>query len=139
MKVWSSQLVKKNFFLILYLGSWSLLAIIWLIFLIKVLNSTITFADVTVGRAVVWVAAAFILSFIPVLHILLFLYWYLKKWRTKNNLIYVLTCLLMIIISFLWSQNYISRSVEKDKKSQKIAVEIKINVKYELGLVNYFV
>jgi RsiW-degrading membrane proteinase PrsW (M82 family) len=119
MKVWSSQYLKKNFFLILYLGSWSLLATIWLIFLIAVLNSTITFADVRVGRVVAWGAAAFVLSFIPVLHILLFLYWYLKQWRSKNNLIYVLTCLLIIIISFVWSSNYISRSVEKDKKSQE--------------------
>ncbi|MFT0693016.1 hypothetical protein [Acinetobacter bereziniae] len=119
MKVWSSQYLKKNFFLILYLGSWSLLALIWLIYLIIVLNSTITFADATVGRAVVWIAVVFILSFIPVLHILLFLYWYLKKWRTQNNLIYVLICLLIVIISFGWSSNYISRSVEQDKKSQE--------------------
>lgn len=120
MKVWSSQYLKKNFFLILYLGSWSLLAIIWLDFLIKVLNSTITFDDVRVGRVVAWGAVAFVLSFIPVLHILLFLYWYIKKWRNKNNLIYVLICLLIVIISFGWSSNYISRSVEKDKKSQKM-------------------
>lgn len=119
MKVWSSQYLKKNFFLILYLGSWSLLALIWLIYLIIVLNSTITFADATVGRAVVWIAVVFILSFIPVLHILLFLYWYIKKWRNKNNLIYVLMCLLIVIISFGWSSNYISRSVEQDKKSQE--------------------
>lgn len=119
MKVWSSQYLKKNFFLILYLGSWSLLAIIWLDFLIKVLNSTITFDDVRVGRVVAWGAVAFVLSFIPVLHILLFLYWYIKKWRNKNNLIYVLICLLIVIISFGWSSNYISRSVEKDKKPQE--------------------
>ncbi|MFW1642259.1 hypothetical protein [Acinetobacter guillouiae] len=119
MKVWSSQYLKKNFFLILYLGSWSLLAIIWLDFLIKVLNSTITFDDVRVGRVVAWGAVAFVLSFIPVLHILLFLYWYIKKWRNKNNLIYVLICLLIVIISFGWSSNYISRSVEKDKKTQE--------------------
>lgn len=119
MKVWSSQYLKKNFFLILYLGSWSLLAIIWLDFLIKVLNSTITFDDVRVGRVVAWGAVAFVLSFIPVLHILLFLYWYIKKWRTQNNLIYVLICLLIMIISFGWSSNYISRSVEQDKKSQE--------------------
>ncbi|MBJ8451886.1 hypothetical protein ACG9YX_00625 [Acinetobacter nematophilus] len=119
MKVWSSQYLKKNFFLILYLGSWSLLAIIWLDFLIKVLNSTITFDDVRVGRVVAWGAVAFVLSSIPVLHILLFLYWYLKKWRTQNNLIYVLICLLIVIISFGWSSNYISRSVEQDKKSQE--------------------
>lgn len=120
MKVWSSQYLKKNFFLILYLGSWSLLAIIWLDFLINVLNSTITFDDVRVGRVVAWGAVAFVLSFIPVLHILLFLYWYIKKWRNKNNLIYVLICLLIVVISFGWSSNYISRSVEKDKKSQKM-------------------
>ncbi|ENV80971.1 MULTISPECIES: hypothetical protein [Acinetobacter] len=125
MKVWNSKSVKKNFFLILYLGSWSLLTIIWLIFLVKVLNSTITFADVTVGRVVVWTAVAFILSFIPVLHILLFLYWYIKVWRTRNNLIYILICLLIIIVSFIWSSNHISICVEKDKKAQEIAVEIR--------------
>ncbi|WP_433847187.1 hypothetical protein [Acinetobacter proteolyticus] len=118
----SSKLVKKNFFVILYLGSWSLLTIIWLIFLIKVLNSTITFADVTVGRVVVWAAVAFILSFIPVVHILLFLYWYIKVWRTRNNLIYILTCLLIIIVSFIWSSNHISYDVEKDKKAQEMII-----------------
>ncbi len=122
MKVLSSKLVKKNFFVILYLGSWSLLTIIWLIFLIKVLNSTITFADVTVGRVVVWAAVAFILSFIPVVHILLFLYWYIKVWRTRNNLIYILTCLLIIIVSFIWSSNHISYDVEKDKKAQEMII-----------------
>ncbi|HAK16709.1 MAG TPA: hypothetical protein DCM65_10765 [Acinetobacter junii] len=125
MKVLSSNLVKKNFFLILYLGSWLLLTIIWLVFLVKVLNSTITFEDVRVGRVVVWGGAAFVLSFIPVLHILLFLYWYIKVWRTRNNLIYILTCLLIIIISLVWSSNHISRDVEKDKKAQEIPVEIR--------------
>lgn len=109
---------KNNFFLILYLGSWSLLATIWFIFFLKIINSTITFDDVRVGKVVAWGAIAFLLSFIPVLHIILFLYWYIKKWRTRSNLIYVLTCLLIIVLSFVWSQNYISRSVEKDKKLQ---------------------
>ncbi|MFJ0276592.1 hypothetical protein ABTB69_14365 [Acinetobacter baumannii] len=122
MKVLSSNSVKKNFFLFLYLGSWSLLTIIWLVFLVKVLSSTITFADVTVGRVVAWGGAAFVLSFIPVLHILLFLYWYLKVWRTRNNLIYILTYLLIIIISFLWSSNHISVGVEKDKKEQEMII-----------------
>ncbi|MGQ1613635.1 hypothetical protein ACT41Q_07720 [Acinetobacter baumannii] len=122
MKVWNSKSVKKNFFLILYLGSWSLLAIIWLVFLVKILSSTITFADVTVGRVVAWGGAAFVLSFIPVLHILLFLYWYIKKWRTRNNLIYILTCLLIVIVSFIWSSNHISRDVEKDKKAQEMII-----------------
>jgi len=122
MKVLSSNSVKKNFFLILYLGSWSLLAIIWLVFLVKVLSTTITFADVTVGRVVAWGGAAFVLSFIPVLHILLFLYWYIKVWRTRNNLIYILICLLLIITSFVWSSNHISRGVEKDKKAQEMSI-----------------
>ncbi|MDO7413052.1 hypothetical protein Q5X48_14670 [Acinetobacter baumannii] len=122
MKVWNSKSVKKNFFLILYLGSWSLLAIIWLVFLVKILSSTITFADVTVGRVVAWGGAAFVLSFIPVLHILLFLYWYIRKWRTRNNLIYILTCLLIVIVSFIWSSNHISRDVEKDKKAQEMII-----------------
>ncbi|MFI8146385.1 hypothetical protein [Acinetobacter sp. ABJ_C5_2] len=123
MKVLSSNSVKKNFFLILYLGSWSLLAIIWLVFLVKILNSTITFDDVRVGKVVAWGAVAFVLSLIPVLHILLFLYWYLRVWRTRNNLIYILICLLIIITSFVWSSNHISRGVEKDKKAQEMSIE----------------
>lgn len=107
--------MKKKFFLALYLGSWSLLAIIWFIFLIKILNSTITFDDVRVGKVIAWGAVAFLLSLIPLLHIILFLYWYIKKWRNVNNLIYVLTCLLIIVISFVWSSNYISHSVERDR------------------------
>lgn len=111
--------MKKNFFQALYLGSWSLLAIIWFIFLIKILNSTITFDDVRVGKVVAWGAVAFVLSLIPLSYIILFLYWYIKKWRNVNNLIYVLTCLLIIVISFVWSSNYISHSVEKDRNSIK--------------------
>ena len=110
-------MIKKNFFQALYLGSWTLLAIIWFIFLIKILNSTITFDDVRVGKVVAWGAVAFVLSLIPLLHIILFLYWYLKKWRNVNNLIYVLTCLLIIVISFVWSSIYISHSVERDRNS----------------------
>lgn len=127
MKVWSSQSIKKNFFLFLYLGSWSLLTLIWLDFLIKVLNTTITFADVRVGRVVAWGGGAFVLSFIPVLHIILFLYWYIKTWRTKNNLIYILTCLLIIIISLVWSSNHISRGVEKDKILNHMTMQTFIN------------
>ena len=66
--------MNKNFFLNLYLISFSLLAIIWFVFLIKMLNSTITFDDVRVGFVVAWGAVAFVLSFIPVLYILLFSY-----------------------------------------------------------------
>ena len=117
--------MNKNFFLTLYLISFSLLAIIWFVFLIKMLNSTITFDDVRVGFVVAWGAVAFVLSFIPVLYILLFSYKYIKKWRTVHNLIYILTCFLIIIISFVWSSNYIDRSVEKHKKTHKIASVLK--------------
>ena len=117
--------MNKNFFLNLYLISFSLLAIIWFVFLIKMLNSTITFDYVRVGFVVAWGAVAFVLSFIPVLYILLFSYKYIKKWRTVHNLIYILTCFLIIIISFVWSSNYIDRSVEKNKKTHKIASVLK--------------
>lgn len=72
-----------------------------------------------VGKVVAWGAIAFLSSLTPLLHIILFLYWYIKKWRNINNLIYVLTCLLIIVISFVWSSNYISHNVERDKNSIK--------------------
>lgn len=107
---------KKNIYLYLYLGSWTLLVLIWLKYLIKIINSNINYDDTRVGFVVPLMGISLLLSFIPSVYILFSSYWYLKKWRTCKNFIYVISCILMIVFSHIWSSKHISSSIEKNER-----------------------
>ena len=107
---------RKNIYLYLYLVSWTLIVIIWLRFLVVTLNSEIKYGDTRVGFVVPLTGISLLLSFLPSIHILLSSYWYIKKWRNKNNLIYILICILILMTSMVWSSKHITHSIEKSER-----------------------
>ena len=107
---------RKNIYLYLYLVSWTLIVLIWLKYSVRIITSDIKYDDTRVGFVVPLMGISLLLSFLPSIHILLSSYWYIKKWRNKNNLIYILICICILMISLVWSSQHISDSIEKNER-----------------------